>query len=89
MKLILKMVFPMFLSTAINFILSFIDTMIVGHLEIQVAALLYMVNYVCSSNKVYLIDITEYNPLMGNDNSELFFQFFKIICQMLEGNQIE
>ena len=56
---------------------------------IQVAALLYMVNYVCSSNKVYLIDITEYNPLMGNDNSELFFQFFKIICQMLEGNQIE
>lgn len=35
MKLILKMVFPMFLSTAINFILSFIDTMIVGHLGIQ------------------------------------------------------
>lgn len=35
MKLILKMVFPMFLSTAINFILSFIDTMIVGHLGIE------------------------------------------------------
>lgn len=89
MKLILKMVFPMFLSTAINFILSFIDTMIVGHLGIQVAALLYMFNYVCSSNKVYLVDITEYNPLMGNDNSEFFFQFFKVICQILEGNQIE
>lgn len=56
---------------------------------VRVDTLLYIVNYIFCSNKIYLTDIVEYNPLIGKDNSEFFFQFFKRICYMLEGGNCE
>lgn len=41
------------------------------------------------SRKIYFMDITEYNPLIGKDNSELFFQFFKKISYKLRKEQFE
>lgn len=51
---------------------------------ISIGNLIYWIDTILDTKKVYFTDINEYNPLMGRDNSEIFFQFVKRIINKLE-----
>ncbi|HEY0221521.1 MAG TPA: arginase family protein [Lactovum miscens] len=56
---------------------------------IQMERLLFFIDKIISSGKVYFLDIVEYNPMIGTENSELFFQFVKRIIHKLNGGMNE
>lgn len=51
---------------------------------ISIGNLIYWIDTILDTKRVYFTDINEYNPLMGRDNSEIFFQFVKRIINKLE-----